>query len=757
MSSMQAWEAIARQTLERSSVGELNWILYASQDLYLYWRQVCMRWIDGELLGPDENEGKQKKMDMVTPALFKCFESDLIEKYIFSILDKIMEGRCLLKKDKNNKSDIPSMSDLAKNAKCFRAMKPKIGNYLCEKYPEHFPADITWKGVTMRLPELADEKEMTRCKVMCGEQYVLSITAKNKKELTMPDSLQNALNVFVAANFGVHLRERKVSFLVVKTEDLCVTTEPTSLGTDNPTCPLAIVDFGRRDVKAWSVEQLKVFFRWIVTYIRCQVINVGIFVRPGLLFFNILQALDSIKDFYIQVEFGSYAGPKNRFLDPKLVIADQRELVLLAGFANQSKHDWADEFSELTSLHFQYLEKFDMDFRTNFHTNCEQIPKGENREEKEARLREEYVTALKAQAPRYDKGGADGGWVNPDCKPYAILKELITSLTTTKQTVFDFFSGGQVLKAALFLQRECIVFVDTPKECLFVEAYPHLLRALPRVDKFWSLMESIHRGEKVVDEDDVSYEDSQMPAGQDGQEVTNVAEKDVAEEAVIVHKLNANQSTTQNALAALGIFNLQNEATTSGGAVENNVQGIHTSDLGAEREEAKVVPANNPLLDTTQGIDILAAQQAQAEASGANEGLALAISELPTGSSPLGQTHQASVHLSWSPNLSSYSSLSNSIQMFVNSKKNVSSVGALSITTNKPIFSHYEWACGMKKGTRLDPEYAECLLCRPGFEKDQLKKIWVPGKVPVHIDSIELQQMLGKTKVSEYGSFVDRS
>src|SRR5450759_4938465 len=98
-----------------------------------------------------------------------------------------------------------------------------------------------------------------------------------------------------------------------------------------------------------------------------------------------------------------------------------------------------------------------------------------------------------------------------------ILKELITSLTSRKETIFDFFSGGQVLKAALLLQRECIVFVDTPKECLFLKAYLHVLREIPRVDKFWSLMESIHRDEKVMDEDDVSYEDSQMP-GQDGQE-----------------------------------------------------------------------------------------------------------------------------------------------------------------------------------------------------------------------------------------------
>ena len=61
------------------------------------------------------------------------------------------------------------------------------------------------------------------------------------------------------------------------------------------------------------------------------------------------------------------------------------------------------------------------------------------------------------------------------------------------------------------------------------------------------------------------------------------------------------------------------------------------------------------------------------------------------------QTQQADAHLPCSPNISSYSSLSYNIQLLLNSKKKVSSVGALSITTNKPVFSHYEWASGMKK------------------------------------------------------------
>src|SRR5450759_1425509 len=117
------------------------------------------------------------------------------------------------------------------------------------------------------------------------------------------------------------------------------------------------------------------------------------------------------------------------------------------------------------------------------------------------------------------------------------------------------------------------------------------------------------------------------------------------------------------------------------------------------------------------------------------------------------QTQQAGAYLPCSPNLSSYSSLSSNIQLLINSKKKVSSVGALSITTNKPVFSHYEWASGMKKWERLDPDYAKDLLDKPCFQKNHLKTIWVPRKAPMHVDSIELQKIFGKTKVSAYGFF----
>ena len=60
--------------------------------------------------------------------------------------------------------------------------------------------------------------------------------------------------------------------------------------------------------------------------------------------------------------------------------------------------------------------------------------------------------------------------------------------------MFDFFSGGQLLKSVLINQQECIAFVDTPKEHLFLQNYVNLLRQIPHVDKYWKTVEKIHRG-----------------------------------------------------------------------------------------------------------------------------------------------------------------------------------------------------------------------------------------------------------------------
>ena len=129
-----------------------------------------------------------------------------------------------------------------------------------------------------KIPEFDDEVEMNRLKIICGEAYVLSLTSRNKKELPMPSSLMSALNAFVAAGTGIHLRERRVPFLLANTQDLCANVDPPTLIDENVDAPLAIVDFGRRDCCTWKVEELAHFFRWLARYSRCKVICVAVFV-----------------------------------------------------------------------------------------------------------------------------------------------------------------------------------------------------------------------------------------------------------------------------------------------------------------------------------------------------------------------------------------------------------------------------------------------------------------------------------------------
>ena len=63
----------------------------------------------------------------------------------------------------------------------------------------------------------------------------------------------------------------------------------------------------------------------------------------------------------------------------------------------------------------------------------------------------------------------------------------------------------------------------------------------------------------------------------------------------------------------------------------------------------------------------------------------------------------------------------------------------------------------MKKGSKLEKHYAEALLRLDHFDKKLLEPIYVFGPSPLHSESIEIQNVLGDTKVSEYGSFVDES
>ena len=166
-------------------------------------------------------------------------------------------------------------------------------------------------------------------------------------------------------------------------------------------------------------------------------------------------------------------------------------MLILAGIADINSHDWSYHFRLLKGIHYFWNAERDIDMQVaSFKLPEDQIPAKETKEERAVRARAEHITTLQLQAPRYDRTGVHGGWVNPDCKPYDVIRRLILDLSAKGQTVLDFFSGGMVLKASLLLHRECIAFSSTPKEHLFLISYPNYLREHPFVAKFWSRTEA---------------------------------------------------------------------------------------------------------------------------------------------------------------------------------------------------------------------------------------------------------------------------
>ena len=570
------WEKVAQQTLETTHLNVLNWILYAKEDLYELWRKVCNKWMTGELKGPDGLEGKPHKIEQVTPKLFKCFEGDIEGKTIKNILKKILDGRILFKKDFSNKSSVLCMEDLAKASKFFKAIRSRVIKYLTEKYPDGFPQDITWHQVVKKLPELEDEEELNRLRLIAGKEYAMLLTAKNKKELPFPNSLQSTLNVIVAINLGITLRDRKMPFVVVGTEDLCKHTIP-NLVNENPDCPCAIVDFARRDQKVWSTEQLQHFFTYIASYTRCKVITIALFVQPGALMARVLEVVYSNNGYSSHLEFGTYEGPENRWRNPEMVINDQREILLLIGLSSESNTNWTELYANLTSLHFSYDPELDKDFDSSFPNK--DIPAQETHEEKEERAKEEHLRSLRLRAPRYDMCGESGGWVNPESKLRSIVRGLIKLLSSKDQTIFDFFSSGIVLKESLCSGRECIAFSDTPKESLFLESYPHTLRQLKIVDNFFHRVEKMAQGEKVPVPEEKSNDPSE-----------NVAvEGNVT---LIKYKRDTNVAATSAALANLGILKPADGAgPSSRGGLDLQATSVQATDI-AVQEKAGVEAAD---------------------------------------------------------------------------------------------------------------------------------------------------------------------
>ncbi len=114
----------------------------------------------------------------------------------------------------------------------------------------------------------------------------------------------------------------------------------------------------------------------------------------------------------------------------------------------------------------------------------------------------------------------------------------------------------------------------------------------------------------------------------------------------------------------------------------------------------------------------------------------------------------AGVGLHILPDLSDHSTLSENISRFVK-EKHVHEIGYLkSYDRLDSVFSHWVWASGMRKGQKLDASHADALLRVSTFDCNRLEPVYIRKLTPLDAESIEIQNILGDTRVDEYGTFV---
>ena len=134
------------RTLEIKQLNEVNWILYAPKALYSKWRQVSKKWMDGSIAGPDGVVyDKPRPASSFAASLFKCFEGDIPEENMMLLLQQVLDGKALLKKNTDCKSELPSLTDLAMVVKFMQALRGRIMGYLIEQFPDNFAKTDTWE------------------------------------------------------------------------------------------------------------------------------------------------------------------------------------------------------------------------------------------------------------------------------------------------------------------------------------------------------------------------------------------------------------------------------------------------------------------------------------------------------------------------------------------------------------------------------------------------------------------------------------
>ncbi|CAM6082376.1 unnamed protein product [Calypogeia fissa] len=769
-SRFQDWQVLAKIMMNKQTLKSLYWILFAEDELFNLWRTVCRLWIIGEIPDGSNEIGKPKPAKLITVAMFRCFEGELTEEEICSVLEGVRDKKILLKKDFSYKGDKLTMDDWARKLKTAKKLKDLIMLYYKTEHPDEFGKGTVWSDVIDKIPALAEANEFWRCRRAAGEAYLANLLKRNFPSQGIPPSLSLRLKDLYCRQFGKK-RNRVEPYMTFFTDNLMKTVQPDSRDQPISTCQLAIVDFSRKDQRHWTDSKLLCFFEYIVDCSDGTIVLV-ITVLPGQLFSNIMVSLNSFvreRGYKIHLEFGSYDrldGP----VTPGALWTGAVETVLFAGILIEENIIWADIFKRDDTVAFNFDPKHDVDFSVG---RARKQGKGKERiqEEQDKELNE--IDELMDRAPRFEMVGDTGGFVNPFAKPRLMYHCIIVRLSKPGDTILDFFSGGQVLRVALLNKRECFAYSDTDREYLFTGAYGAVLCAtVPSIKTYFFEFMMDDEDLILIDPKEADVQAGQGPIEeprtaegvgdegvgdpQGGQQDVQVYTKDPNERACEGETMNTgygdfdpldNFAQPSPGAPELGRDRLEAPVVTSGQGNENLKEPQHHTE---ERQHHTEEPQHDPEVrqhDTEEPQHDAEEGEILKESAGDSTDHEAGASTFS--SSPL--FCSSTDKLVWAGS-------SGSPVVLRRSDRPGKSLGKIGYTKLDATATHYVYKWGAKKGMKVSCEEATSLTRKPTYPDGLLVPVWgtpfrveqCPGQT-----NFDLQNTLGDNVIDEYGSFSD--
>jgi len=201
---------MAKMTLSKSQLVTVYWILFAEEDLYNLWREVCNKWLVGTIKDSHGKLGVVKDAKSINAAMFRCFESDLMEFEIKMVLERVNKGKALLKKDSSFMQKIDTMEDLALTTKLFKRLQGLIIDFYRRFFPTQFSNNCTWANIIEVIPDLKTSKEIRRCRLGATDKYLKSLSKRTlpREKNVFPQGLVFRLEHLYYMKFGGSKHQR---------------------------------------------------------------------------------------------------------------------------------------------------------------------------------------------------------------------------------------------------------------------------------------------------------------------------------------------------------------------------------------------------------------------------------------------------------------------------------------------------------------------------------------------------------------------